>query len=154
MNCNTTEKEWKEGVRCRGFQCGTCRGHWDKAIKLKEFQDQKESIEVHNRDHKLNVMSLNETSCLDNKCNNCESCKNLDVRQRRKDTWWDVELFRIVKGELPTDSDKLTKKDAKNYLDRFVFGDESYPDSSCDQKDMNKFAFHVFASTNLAYVKE
>lgn len=88
------------------------------------------------------------------KCYKCDICKKLDLQQREKNGWWDVELFRIIKGKLPGDGDALTKKDAENYINRFVVGSEKYPKSSCDRSHMDKFAFHVFSSSNQAYIKE
>lgn len=100
-------------------------------------------------------MDLNKTECLDGTCNRCEKCKRLDIAEREKASWWDVELFRIAKGRLPNkEGDRLTKKIAKNYIDRFAFGKEKYPESSCDKKSMDRFAFHVYAKTNLAYDAE
>jgi hypothetical protein len=78
--------------------------------------------------------------------------KELDLKQREKDAWMDVELFRLVKGRLPQSEDRLPKSVAKEFIDRFVFGREL-----CEGKkitisdDISKFAFHVYASTNLAY---
>ena len=78
--------------------------------------------------------------------------KERDLAQRRKDGWMDVELFRLVKGRLPSEEDRLPKSLAKEFIDRFVFGSEL-----CEGKkmtfndDISKFAFHVYASTNLAY---
>lgn len=86
------------------------------------------------------------------KCYECEMCKKLDEEARLESSWWDVELFRITKGRLPNqDGDDLTKKLAKQYIDRFVFGNEEHPSSSCDIESLKRFAFHVYSSTNLAY---
>ena len=75
--------------------------------------------------------------------------KEADLAQRRKDGWWDVELFRVVHGRLPEHGDEVTKKTAKAYIDRFIFGKEEAPEQS--EEVLRRFAFHVFASTNLAY---
>jgi len=82
--------------------------------------------------------------------------KKADIEQRIKDAWWDVELFRVTKGRLPNKEDRLTKKDAKEFIDRFVFGSETTKTglSFKISDDLSKFAFHVYASTNLAYEKE
>ncbi len=69
-----------------------------------------------------------------------------------KNLWWDIELFRIVHGRLPDrEDDRLTKKTAKEYLDRFHFGTEKLPSTLAKKKDLDWFAFHVYASTNLDY---
>jgi hypothetical protein len=95
---------------------------------------------------------MNKAKCIDGKCNNCEHCKELDIKERIKNSWMDVELFRIVKGRLPSQAgDRLTKKDAKNYIDRFAFGSEKYPKSNVKKESMDRFAFHVYSPTNLAY---
>lgn len=78
--------------------------------------------------------------------------KEADIEQRKKDVWWDIELFRMVEGRLPNkQSDTVTKMTAKRFLDRFWFGNEEYPDSYARLEHMAEFAFHVYASTNLAY---
>ena len=75
-----------------------------------------------------------------------------DLDDRAEDSWWVVELFRIVKGRLPFGKeDDVTKLTAKEYLDRFYFGAEKFPSSHATKEDLDKFAFHVYASTNLAY---
>lgn len=80
--------------------------------------------------------------------------KEKDIEQRKKDSWWDVELFRVVEGRLPTqDGDSVTKKTAERYITRFIVGIEDLPDTRADKEDLNRFAFHVYASTNLAYEK-
>ncbi len=90
--------------------------------------------------------------CTNKKCNECSRCKKLDIEDRINNSWEDVELFRLIKGRLPSeDGDDLTKSMAKEYIDRFVFGKEGVPSSSMHDKDLQSFAFHVYASTNLAY---
>lgn len=77
--------------------------------------------------------------------------KESDLAQRRKDSWWDVELFRVVEGRLPNQpGDTVTKATAKRYLDRFHMGGEKL-DSSANKQQLDSFAFHVYATTNLAY---
>lgn len=81
-----------------------------------------------------------------------EPNKELDLEQRRKDAWMDVELFRLVKGRLPTEKDRLPKSVAKEFIDRFVFGNELCEGNKLTiNDDISRFAFHVYASTNLAY---
>lgn len=78
--------------------------------------------------------------------------KAADIEQRKKDSWWNVELFRLAHGRLPNQTgDSVTKMTAKVYLDKFHFGGETFPKSNARKDDMDKFAFHVYASTNLAY---
>ena len=77
-----------------------------------------------------------------------------DLENRKKDAWFDVELFRLVHNRLPTNpQDDVTKMTAKRYLDKFVWGGEKI-ESTIPQADMNYFAFHVYASTNLAYTND
>ena len=81
-----------------------------------------------------------------------KSDKQRDIENRLKDSWWDVELFRIVRGRLPNKKgDDVTKKLAKEYIDRFAFGNEDIPSTRASKADLDNFAFHVYASTNLAY---
>jgi len=80
-----------------------------------------------------------------------EPNKEEDLKDREENAWMDVELFRIVHGRLPgQEGDDITKRTAKQYLDRFYFGQEKF-ESRVIKQEMNKFAFHVYASTNLAY---
>lgn len=73
------------------------------------------------------------------------------VSPKQLDMWWEVELFRVVKGRLPNEpKDELTKAIAKEYLDRFVTGPEKY-EGLANQNDLTKFAFHVYASVNKDY---
>jgi len=75
-----------------------------------------------------------------------------DKEDRLKNSWWDVELFRIVHGRLPNkEGDEVTKMTAKKYLDKFHFGGEKLPGSHAKKGDLDYFAFHVYASSNLAY---
>jgi hypothetical protein len=77
--------------------------------------------------------------------------KDADLAQRAKDARWDIELFRVVHGRLPNqEGDRVTKKTAKEYLNRFFFGKETL-DIKYDKNFLTQFAFHVYASTNLAY---
>ena len=93
---------------------------------------------------------MNKENCTDGKCCNCELCKEKDIKQRIKDAWWDVELFRLTEGRLPGDNDRLTKKTAKKFIDMCHVGKIAKEDiEACLQ-----FAFHVYASANLAYEKE
>jgi len=74
--------------------------------------------------------------------------KEADLAQRARDAWMDVELFRLVYGRLPNkEGDNVTKKTAKNFIDMCMEG-------KVEKKDKDntfQFAFHVYASTNLAY---
>ena len=93
--------------------------------------------------------------CVDGRCCACLGCKEKDVKSRDGDQWADVELFRIIKGRLPNqDGDDLTKSDAKKFIDDYAFGDKKLPDSSMSKQGLLKFAFHVFASSNLAYTND
>lgn len=75
--------------------------------------------------------------------------KQKDLEQRKKDTQWDIELFLKVHERLPNKKcDRVTKKTAKQYLDMCLDGRRK-PDTM-----LMKFAFHVYASSNLAYEKE
>ena len=88
--------------------------------------------------------------CKDGKCCACFNCKKLDVEDRLKDSWMDIELFRIIEGRLPSENnDDVTKSMAKKYIDKYVFGESDHPSTSCDLKELEKFSFHVYSSTNM-----
>ena len=70
-----------------------------------------------------------------------------DLIERQNDTQIGIELFLKTKGRLPNQhGDDITKKIAKEFLDKChkegTLKENAY---------LIEFAFHVYASTNLAY---
>lgn len=64
---------------------------------------------------------------------------------------YEVELFRLVNGNLPTEGNELTKRMAKYFLDKYTLKDAVYPNSMFKREHMIAFAFNVYASSNTAY---
>lgn len=74
-----------------------------------------------------------------------------DLECRRKDAFFDVEIFRLVHGRLPNKKgDEVTKMTAKLYLDKYFYGGAKV-EGMISKEQMNSFAFNTYASTNLAY---
>lgn len=70
-----------------------------------------------------------------------------DLAGRKRDAQIGVELFLRTRGRLPNEKgDDVTKALAKEFLNKCHAGkiEEKY-------MYLMRFAFHVFASTNLAY---